>query len=93
MQKSVHQTVEAVLPTFGRIDILVNNAGVNIRKPVLELTEADWDHVLDTNLKGYFLVAQAVVPPMIKQKNRQGDQHGLHLGGRGTSQPVALRLQ
>ena len=60
--------MEEALSAFGGIDILVNNAGVNVRKPVLELTEADWDRVLDTNLKGYFLVAQAVAPTMIKQK-------------------------
>jgi NAD(P)-dependent dehydrogenase (short-subunit alcohol dehydrogenase family) len=59
--------VETVVQEFGRIDILVNNAGVNIRKPVLELTEEDWDTVLDTNLKGYFLVARAVGKHMISQ--------------------------
>jgi NAD(P)-dependent dehydrogenase (short-subunit alcohol dehydrogenase family) len=65
---SVREATEAVLQAFGRIDILVNNAGINIRKPVLELTEADWDQVLNTNLKGYFLVARAVVPDMIQRK-------------------------
>jgi len=65
---TVQQTAADVLEAFGRIDILVNNAGVNIRKQVLDLTIADWDQVLDTNLKGHFLVAQAVVPAMIKQK-------------------------
>jgi NAD(P)-dependent dehydrogenase (short-subunit alcohol dehydrogenase family) len=45
----------------------VNNAGVNVRKPVIQLAEEEWDLVLDTNLKGYFLVAQAVVPHMIRQ--------------------------
>jgi NAD(P)-dependent dehydrogenase (short-subunit alcohol dehydrogenase family) len=64
----VRETTEAVLGAFGRIDILVNNAGINIRKPVLELTEDDWDRVLSTNLKGYFLVARAVVPDMIRRK-------------------------
>src|SRR5512147_2443327 len=57
---SVRDAVAAVLSTFGRIDVLVNNAGVNVRKPALELSEEEWDLVLDTNLKGYFLVAQAV---------------------------------
>ncbi|MBI5583139.1 MAG: glucose 1-dehydrogenase [Deltaproteobacteria bacterium] len=66
--QKVQETTEAVLQTFGRIDILVNNAGINIRKPVLELTEDDWDRVLSTNLKGYFLMARAVVPDMIKRK-------------------------
>jgi NAD(P)-dependent dehydrogenase (short-subunit alcohol dehydrogenase family) len=65
--ESVRDTTAAVLQAFGRIDILVNNAGVNVRKPVLELTEADWDRVLNTNLKGYFLVARAVVPDMIQR--------------------------
>jgi NAD(P)-dependent dehydrogenase (short-subunit alcohol dehydrogenase family) len=65
---SVREATEAARQAFGRIDILVNNAGINIRKPVLELTETDWDQVLNTNLKGYFLVARAVVPDMIQRK-------------------------
>ncbi|MFN0147144.1 MAG: SDR family NAD(P)-dependent oxidoreductase [Dehalococcoidia bacterium] len=44
---------------LGRLDILVNNAGMNIRKPVLELTEAEYRQVLDTNLVGYFNCARA----------------------------------
>lgn len=65
---SIHAAVDAVLHDFGRIDILVNNAGVNIRRPITEMTEAQWDLILDTNLKGYFLVAQAVAPAMIRQR-------------------------
>ncbi len=61
----IRETVAAVASAFGGIDILVNNAGVNVRKPTLELSEEEWDFVLDTNLKGYFLVAQAVAPHMI----------------------------
>ena len=53
--------VEAEL---GPIDILVNNAGVNKRGAVEELTEADWDMVIDTNLKGPWLCARAVGPKM-----------------------------
>ncbi len=49
---------------FGHVDILVNNAGVNIRGTVADLSEADWDTVLDTNLKGPFLVARAFGPAM-----------------------------
>ncbi len=60
-------TVEAVAQ-LGRIDILVNNAGIQIAKPALEVTEADWDAVLDTNLKGAFFVAQRVAKEMIKHK-------------------------
>ncbi len=62
---SVRVAVAAAIEAFGRIDILVNNAGVNVRKPALELSEAEWDCVVDTNLKGYFLVAQAVGAHMV----------------------------
>lgn len=59
---SVAAQVEAmfatVLKEFGRLDILVNNAGVQTWKALLELSEAEWDHVLDTNLKGCFLCTQ-----------------------------------
>lgn len=66
-KQRVADTVQAVGDAFGRIDILVNNAGVNHRVPVLAYAEEEWDRVIDTNLKGYFLVAQAAVPLMIDQ--------------------------
>ena len=62
---SVRDGVNHILEHFGKIDILVNNAGVNHRVPVLEYDEEAWDRVINTNLKGYFLVAKAVVPQMI----------------------------
>ena len=62
---SVEEAVGGALNHFGRIDILVNNAGINIRKPVLDLTEEDWDQTLDTNLKGCFLVAKSVGRHMV----------------------------
>src|SRR6266542_1750595 len=62
---SVRRAVASAIEVFGHIDILVNNAGVNVRKPVLDLSEEEWDCVLDTNLKGYFLVAQAVGAHMV----------------------------
>lgn len=49
---------EAALSAFGRLDIVVANAGVQTWKPLLELTEAEWDKVIDTNLKGAFLCTQ-----------------------------------
>ena len=51
---------------FGRIDILVNNAGVTSNYPVLELPEEEWDRVINTNLKGYFLCSQAVGRIMVE---------------------------
>ena len=60
--------VKTALERFGRIDILVNNAGVNIPKLALDVTEADWDRVLDINLKGLFFTTQAVGRVMVEQK-------------------------
>ncbi|MFH1034511.1 MAG: glucose 1-dehydrogenase [Pseudomonadota bacterium] len=62
---SVQDTVAQVVESLGAIDILVNNAGVNHRVPVLEFPEEEWDRILATNLKGYFLMAQAVAPGML----------------------------
>jgi NAD(P)-dependent dehydrogenase (short-subunit alcohol dehydrogenase family) len=53
--------------TLGPITILVNNAGIGLFGPTHEKTEADWDRVLDTNLKGVFLVSRAVAPSMIRR--------------------------
>jgi NAD(P)-dependent dehydrogenase (short-subunit alcohol dehydrogenase family) len=54
----IHRMFDLIEQTYGRLDILVNNAGVQTWKALLELTEAEWDHVLDTNLKGCFLCTQ-----------------------------------
>ncbi len=64
---SIVQAVDEILNRFGKIDILVNNAGVNHRVEVLEYPEEKWDLVINTNLKGYFLVTQAVVPQMLER--------------------------
>lgn len=63
----VDQLIASVEADFGRVDILINNAGTNIRGPIEQLTEADWDAVLDTNLKGPFLCSRAVGLKMVKR--------------------------
>ncbi|WP_294514459.1 3-oxoacyl-[acyl-carrier-protein] reductase [uncultured Intestinimonas sp.] len=60
--------VKEVLSRFGRLDILVNNAGVTRDGLMPMMKEADWDAVLDTNLKGAFHCMKAVYRPMMKQK-------------------------
>ncbi|MFC1458619.1 SDR family NAD(P)-dependent oxidoreductase [Microvirga arabica] len=55
----------------GGLDILINNAGVTATKSVLDLSESEWDHVIDTNLKGSFLVAQAAAR-LMKTQGRGG---------------------
>ncbi|MBI3248195.1 MAG: glucose 1-dehydrogenase [Deltaproteobacteria bacterium] len=66
---SVDGMVSATLARFGKIDILVNNAGVVVVKPIHDQTEADWDRVLDVNLKGVFLCCHRVVREMVAQKS------------------------
>lgn len=63
---SVTDCVKAAETELGPISILVNNAGVAVTKPALETAEGDWDHVVDTNLKGAWLMAQAVAEHMIR---------------------------
>lgn len=68
-KESVQLMIEQIIQQYGRLDILVNNAGMNIRKPLVEIEEEEWDQVLNTNLKGIFLVGQAAAKQMIKQGN------------------------
>lgn len=62
----VEAAVRETVARLGRIDILVNNAGIISTAPFTELTEPDWERVLDVNLKGQFLVAQCVAREMIR---------------------------
>jgi 2-dehydro-3-deoxy-D-gluconate 5-dehydrogenase len=64
---SIEQAVGAVVARYGRIDFLVNNAGINIRKPIPEYTEQDWDRMLSVNLKGVFFCTQIVARQMVQQ--------------------------
>ncbi len=68
-ESQIKDMVEPVVKEFGRIDILVNNAGINIRKMPQEYEAAEWDQILDTNLRSPFLCSQAVYPVM---KSRGG---------------------
>ena len=66
-REEVENMVRKVLEKFGRTDILVNNAGIFPFKPFTEMTEQDWDLVLNVNLKGVFYCTKAVLPKMIEQ--------------------------
>lgn len=65
--KSIEAMVREVRRAFDRIDVLVNNAGIIVRKKALDVTEEEWDKVLDTNLKGAFFTSQGVARVMIEQ--------------------------
>ena len=60
--------VETVVRSLGGIDILVNNAGMYPRVPMLDMSETDWDYVLDINLRGSFFCAQAAARAMVTTK-------------------------
>ncbi|MBN9653249.1 SDR family oxidoreductase [Halobacillus sp. GSS1] len=64
----VIQMVDEAAGLMGGIDILVNNAGVNLPKSAFEVTEEDWDSMIDTNLKGSFFCSQQAGRYMLKQK-------------------------
>ena len=69
---NIQSAIGAVTRDFGQLDILVNNAGIRRRKPELEVTEEDWDAVIDTNLKGVFFCAQAAARGMIERRQERG---------------------
>jgi 2-deoxy-D-gluconate 3-dehydrogenase len=66
LEDHVNSMVEKTLDSFGRVDVLVNNAGINIRKMPQDLTSAEYDEILETNLRSAFLCSKAVYPVMRK---------------------------
>jgi 3-oxoacyl-[acyl-carrier protein] reductase len=66
--KSSTELIECAIKEFGKVDILVNNAGITRDMLILRMEEADWDAVLDVNLKGAFNCTKAVIRPMMKQR-------------------------
>ncbi|GGF50146.1 short-chain dehydrogenase [Azorhizobium oxalatiphilum] len=64
----VQDLAAQVLARWGRIDVLVNNAGISQPKPILDITEAEWDLTINVNLKGCFNWCKAVAPKMVDAK-------------------------
>jgi 3-oxoacyl-[acyl-carrier protein] reductase len=65
---SCQQLIDTTIAEFGKIDILVNNAGVTKDGLLMRMSEEDWDTVLDTNLKGVFLLTKSAIRPMMSAK-------------------------
>ncbi len=67
-KNEVVEMVQKIISEFGRIDILVNNAGIGTPTPFLEISEDEWDRVMNINLRGAFIVTQQVLKQMVKQR-------------------------
>lgn len=70
-EPTAKQTVTLALDTFGSLDILIANAGAGNYKNLVDTSVAEYDHLMDTNMKSSFLFARHVTPPMIQQRSGQ----------------------
>jgi len=83
--------IAKIIETYGRLDILINNAGVVEFAPFLEMKEESWDKTLDTNLKGYFQVAQLAAREMVKNHwGRIVNISSVAMGGQGIGFPQVV---
>ena len=64
----VQNLVDKTIANYGTIDIVCNDAGIELIRPLIQTTEEEWNNVLDTNLKGMFLVSKFALPHLIKKK-------------------------
>ncbi len=69
LYEETHTTVDQIVKDFGRVDILVNNAGITRDGLMMRMSEAQWDMVININLKSAFNFTHAVIPTMMRQKN------------------------
>lgn len=67
-EESITKALDSIVEKWDRLDILVNAPGVNSTTPVMDLTEEEWSHILDINLKGVFLASRLAAKQMIQQK-------------------------
>lgn len=88
-RKSIEAALGEVSKVFPTIDILINNSGVGADANAVDLREEDWDRVLETNLKGAFLLTRAVLPGMITRRSGQivniASQAAIHGYARATA--------
>jgi glucose 1-dehydrogenase len=69
VRSDVQAMIDAVVAKFGKLDIAISNAGMEIKKPFVDVTDAEWNKVLSVNLNGSFYISQLAARQMIKQAN------------------------
>lgn len=67
VEDNIRTVVEETLAAYGRIDVLINNAGVELFKPALETSSADWERTIGVDLRGVFMFSKYVLPTMLEQ--------------------------
>jgi NAD(P)-dependent dehydrogenase (short-subunit alcohol dehydrogenase family) len=67
-REDAERLIAETIAAFGKVDILISNAGVVIDRPFVESTDEDWTRAIETNLRGFFNVARAVLPHMIERQ-------------------------
>ena len=68
-REDVHNMIQDIIGKYGRIDVLINNAGISQEKMFSDVTDEDWNNMINTNLYSVFCTIQEVLPYMIAQKN------------------------
>jgi NAD(P)-dependent dehydrogenase (short-subunit alcohol dehydrogenase family) len=65
--RSIRDLMDAAVERFGKVDILVNAAGITVRRPTVDVTDSEWDRIIDTNLTGMLRACRAIGPHMIER--------------------------
>ncbi len=88
-RSQVEALVDETLRRFGRVDILVNNAGIFVRNAITEVSDEEWEQVMNLNLRAYFYTCRRVIPEMLKQGRgkiiNMSSIHGFRGTGRATT--------
>ena len=79
-REEVKSLVNYTLKKYGKIDVLINNAGIDIFKMFQDISDEDWNKILNTNLYSAFCATQEVLPNMISNKSRMYNKYIINLG-------------